>query len=104
MREQPSVRWCDAKTEIEEFYGALWTATEIFRKTHRPTRFAINRPRLWRVIEDNGGLHDRGTWLRIERVVPGSDYLIIKQRQLDGTDKCFDISPAETLEVIGWPL
>jgi hypothetical protein len=81
---------------MEEFYDALWTATEIFRRTHRPTRFAINRPRHWRSIEDNGGLHDRGTWLRIEQVLPGSDYIVVKQRQLDGTDEFFYLTPAKT--------
>jgi hypothetical protein len=103
MTEQASVRWYDAKTDIEELYSALWGATTILRKTHRPTRFAINRPRLWRLIEDHGGLHARGTWLRIEQVLPGSDYIVIKQRQPDGTDTVLDSTPVETLEVVGWP-
>ena len=103
MTEQASVRWYDSKTEIEEFYAALWTATAIFRKSRRPTRFAIERPRLWGLIEKNGGLHDRGTWLRIEQVLPGSDYIVIKQRQSDGTDTLSNLTAIETHELIRWP-
>jgi hypothetical protein len=94
------VRWYDAKSEMEQFYSALWTVTEIFRKANRGTRFSINRSLLWSFIGNNGGLHDRGTWLRIESVLPGGDYVVIKQRQADGTDKTYSLSAAETLELI----
>ena len=103
MTEQAdsSERWYATRHEMEQFYSALWTVTGIFRKANRPTRFSIDRPLLWRFIERNGGLHDRGTWLRIESVLPGRDYVIIKQRQLDGTDKIFSLTAVESLELIG---
>ena len=99
-----SERWYDTRHEMEQFYSALWTATEIFRKAKRPVRFSIDRPLLWRFIEKNGCLHERGTWLRIEQVLPGQDYVVIKQRQPDGTDRLFNLTAAETHELIGWPV
>jgi hypothetical protein len=99
--EGSSERWYDTRHEMEQFYSALWTVTAIFRKANRPTRFSIDRRLLWRFIEKNGGLHDHGTWLRIESVLPGRDYVVIKQRQSDGTDKIFNLTAVETLELIG---
>lgn len=101
--EGSSERWYDTRHEMEQFYSALWTVTASFRKAHRPTRFSIDRPLLWRFIEKNGGLHDRGTWLRIESGLPGSDYVVIKQRRLDSTDQIFVLTAIETHELIGSP-
>lgn len=102
-QEDAPQRWYNAKDEMEPFYSALWTATAIFRRANRGPRFSIDRRLFWRFIESNGGLHERGTWLRIEQVLPGRDYLVIKQRQSDGTDKMFNLTAVETLELIGWP-
>ncbi len=99
---ESSERWYDTRLEMEQFYSALWTATEIFRKAKRPTRFSIDRPLLWRFIEKNGSLHERGTWLRIEHLLPGQDYVVIKQRQPDGADRLFNLTAAQTHELIGW--
>jgi hypothetical protein len=101
-QDDPPERWYNAQDEMEQFYSALWTATASFRKANRGPRFAIDRPLLWRFIENHGGLHERGTWLRIESVLPGHDYVVIKQRQSDGTDTIFNLTAVETLEVIGW--
>lgn len=100
-QEDAPERWYDAKDEIEQFYAALWTATATFREANRGPQFAIDRPLLWKFIENNGGLHDRGTWLRIESVLPGHDYVVIKQRQSDGADRIY-LTAVETLELIGW--
>jgi hypothetical protein len=101
-QENASERWYNSKDDMEQFYSALWTATTIIRKANRGPRFAIDRRLLWKFIESNGGLHELGTWLRVESVLPGGDYVVIKQRQSDGTDKIFNLTAVETLALIGW--
>jgi hypothetical protein len=39
----------------------------------------------------------------IETGLPGRDYVVIKQRQSDGTDKIFVLTALETHELIGSP-
>jgi len=95
--------WFDAMKELDAFWAALWTATEIFRKAHPGTPFAEGHALLWRLIEEHDGVHDRGTWLRIETVLPGEPYVVIRQRQSDGTDQIFNLTAVESRELIGWP-
>jgi hypothetical protein len=100
-----SERWYDAynTNELREFLDALWAATEIVRRAHPEVRWDLpSQPLLWTRIKQNGGMHDRGTWLRIEQVLPGQDYVVIKQRRSDGTDQTFNLTPEQTHELIGW--
>jgi hypothetical protein len=105
MTEQgATVRWYNPynTNELREFLDALWAATEIFRRENPAATYGPSQPLLWTRIKDHGGMHDRGTWLRLEQVGPGADYIVIMQRQPHGSDKLFNLTATETHEIIGW--
>lgn len=106
MADQQSVseRWYDAKNigGRNAFFRDL---VEIFRKNHPREVFGENRPRLWQLIEKQGGsLDGRPTWLRIVSEVIDQNTVEVRQTQADGAYKLFNLTAAETHELINGPV
>jgi hypothetical protein len=98
-----SERWYDAN-DIGGRNAFFRDLTEIFRKNHPREPFAEKRPRLWQLIEKHGGsLDGRPTWLRIVSEMLDEDTVEIRQTQEDGAYKLFNLTAAETRELIGRP-
>ena len=77
---------------------------EIFRKEHPREPFGENRRLLWQLIEKHGGLDDRPTWLRIVSEMIDKDTVEVRQTQEDGAYTLFNLTAAETRELIGMPV
>jgi hypothetical protein len=106
MADQQSVseRWYDA-IDIGGRNAFFRDLAEIFRKIHPREAFGENRPRLWRLIEQHGGsLDGRPTWLRIVSEMIDNDTVEVRQTQGDGAYKLFNLTAAETRELISRPV
>jgi hypothetical protein len=106
MADQQSVseRWYDAN-DIGGRNAFFRDLVQIFRKDHRREAFAENRPRLWQLIEQHGGsLDGRPTWLRIVSEMIDKDTVEVRQTQGDGAYKLFNLTAAETRELISRPV
>ena len=99
-----SERWYDANSTggRNAFFRDL---TGIFRKDHPREPFGENRRRLWQLIEEHGGsLDGRPTWLRIVSEMIDMDTVEVRQTQEDGAYKLFNLTAAETRELISTPV
>jgi hypothetical protein len=98
-----SERWYDAN-DIGGRNAFFRDLIENLRKEHPRETFAEHRPRLWRLIEQQGGsLDGRPTWLRIVSQAMDEDTVEVRQTQQDGAYKLFTLTAAETRELIGGP-
>lgn len=105
MTDQADVseRWYDVNlaTDLEAFDAALVTTLS----SMYPASWLLpDHARLSRLIEEHGGLHNRGTWLCIMPAGVLGHTIDIRHRQPDGTYATYQLSPAETLELVGWKL
>jgi hypothetical protein len=97
-------RWYDAN-DIGGRNAFFRDLIEIFRKDHPHEPFGENRPRLWQLIEGHGGsLDGRPTWLRIVSEMIDEDTVEVRQTQADGGYKLFNVTAAETRELIAPPV
>lgn len=106
MADQQSVseRWYDAN-DVGGRNAFFRDLVEIFRKDHPREVFGENRRRLWQLIEKYGGsLDGRPTWLRIVSEMIDKDTVEVRQTQEDGAYKLFNLTAAETRELISRPV
>jgi hypothetical protein len=106
MTDEPSVseRWYDAH-DIGGRNAFFRDLIAIFRKDHPREPFGENRRLLWQLIEKHGGsLDGRPTWLRIVAEMIDKDTVEIRQTQEDGAYKLFNLTAAETRELISTPV
>ena len=103
MTDEASVseRWYDAN-DIGGRNAFFRDLGEIFRKNHPREPFGEDRRRLWQLIEKHGGsLDGRPTWLRIVSETIDKDTVEVRQTQEDGAYKLFNLTAAETRELLG---
>src|ERR1700686_354261 len=99
-----SERWYDAN-DIGGRNAFFRDLKKIFRKDHPPEPVGENRRGPCQLIEHHGGsLDGRPTWLRIVSEVVDKDTVEVRQSQEDGAYKLFNLTAAETRELIGTPV
>jgi hypothetical protein len=94
-------RWYDAN-DIGGRSAFFRDLMEIYRKDHPREPFGEDRRRLWQLLEKHGGTLDgRPTWLRIVSETIDQETVEVRQTQKDGGYKLFNLTAAETRELIG---
>ena len=102
--QSPPERWYDAN-DIGGRNAFFRDLIEIFRKDHPREPFGENRRRLWQLVEKHGGsLDGRPTWLRIVSEMIDEDTVEVRQTQEDGAYKLFNLTAADTRELIRAPV